>query len=144
MLILDAAAMDFRSQVCGGEKVIQDHNMSLARKAGDVIAEMFGTEVMDNKTGSLRQCAFSNVRLPIEIGNGAGQVKPENADLVATWMKWAADPMHTFQIFLYRGHWYWRISGQIYVEMADFVKGANIAAGLCERVRKGEYLSKGN
>jgi len=138
-----AAAMQFRNQVCGGEGAVQSYNISLARKAGDELAKILGTDVMDNKSGSLRDCAFSNIRLPIEIGDQDGQVRQEHAGLVSEWMKEASQEFNTmFQIFLYQGSWWWRISAQVYLEMEDFLMGVEIAKVLCEKVRRREYLSR--
>ena len=114
----------------------------IARDGGQKAAEILGTEVMDNAEGSLTKCAFANVRLPLKIGDGEGEVKRQDAAGVVEWLKRkASEEKDTYlQQILYRGNWWWRISGQIYLEVEDVVWGAGVVKELCERVRKGEHL----
>ncbi|KAI0006253.1 putative aminotransferase family protein [Xylariaceae sp. FL0662B] len=147
------AALDFRNQVCGGEASIREYCRSVAQRSAAIAAEILGTDIMDCPGSSLRDCFFANIRLPLEldtednISNSAsqprqGKVDPKHADKVSKWFKATGvrESGVYFQTILYRGTWWWRISGMVYVEEADFRKGAEVLKGLCERVRKGEHV----
>ena len=91
------AALNFRQNLCkGGEEGIYDYIRDIAQRGADLLALLLGTEVMDEKdegrglktmgsleasdrregknwAGSLRDCAMSNVLLPIHI-EGANTV----------------------------------------------------------------------
>ncbi|RYP11102.1 hypothetical protein DL764_000260 [Monosporascus ibericus] len=132
------AALKFRNEVCGGEAAIQEYSISIAQRAGAITAEILGTEIMDCPGSCLRKCNFSNVRLPIDLDSTPFPEK------VVDWLKrtGTSESGMYYQTVLYRGHWYWRISGTIYLEQADYRKGAEVLKGLCERVRKGEHVPK--
>ncbi|KAI1208363.1 putative aminotransferase family protein [Annulohypoxylon truncatum] len=137
------AARNFRNDVCGGEAAIQVYCHRVAQESAAVAAEILGTSIMDCPGSCLRDCAFANVRLPLDIGtDGPGKVDPAHANKVSDWFKktgYRENGIY-FQTVLYRGVWWWRISGMIYVEVEDFRKGAEILKGLCERVRNGEHV----
>ena len=110
----------------------------MARRGGEVAAEILGTEVMDSAGSCLRDCSFANVRLPVDL---AATPSP---DAVTPWLKVTgnAESGIYYQTILYRGHWYWRLSGTVYLEEADFHRGAEVLKALCERVAKGEHVPK--
>lgn len=110
----------------------------MARRGGEVAAEILGTEVMDSAGSCLRDCSFANVRLPIDL---AATPSP---DAVTPWLKVTGNAENGiyYQTILYRGHWYWRLSGTVYLEEADFRRGAEVLKTLCERVAKGEHVPK--
>lgn len=107
---------------------------------------------MDTPGSCIRDCYFANVRLPLELGNGSGvdvsspgkkkEVDPAHADAVSDWFKETGvrESGVYFQTVLYRGVWYWRVSGMVYVGVEDFKRGAEVLKGLCERVCKGEHI----
>lgn len=85
-LLSVAAALDFRQQVCGGEKRITTYCHALAIEGGELVAGILGTETMRNKEGDgelvanmvpsslpYRECELMalveqiNIRLPIEF-----------------------------------------------------------------------------
>lgn len=137
------AARDFRNNVCGGEIAIQQYCHLVAQQSAAVAAEILGTSIMDCPGSCLRDCAFANVRLPLELGtDGPGKIDPAYAHKISDWFKQTGyrENGTYFQTVCYRGVWWWRISGMIYVEVEDFRKGAEILKGLCERVRNGEYI----
>ncbi|MCJ1245774.1 hypothetical protein MMC30_002978 [Trapelia coarctata] len=138
------SALQFRQDICGGEEAIMQYCIDLARKGGDRAAEILGTEVLDNATGSMRNCAFANVRLPLEIGEGQGMVRESEAGKVGLWI--AERAVEEFETFLaaafYQGHWWWRVSAQVYLELKDIEWGAGVIKELCERVRTGEWSEK--
>lgn len=136
------AALSFRHSICGGEKAIMQYCMTIAHSGGARAAEVLGTEVMDNAEGTLTRCAFANVRLPLEVGNAQGVAHNGLEGQVSQWlMKRCAEEYDMFlAIIFYRGSWWWRISGQIYLELMDIERGARGILVLCQRVRSGDYL----
>ena len=135
-------ALKFRRQVCGGEEKIMTYCEGISSEAGRLAVEILGTEVMENETKTLTKCAFTNVRLPLEIGDGPGQILEKDMYLVAVWM--TAIVVRESDIYLpvyFHARKFWiRFSGQIYLELGDFEKGARALKRLCERVKSGEYL----
>ena len=137
-----ATAMEFREKVCGGEPNIMDYCIRLAKDGGELVAQILGTEVLRNKSGSSMQCAFANVRIPIEYGNGPGKIPLADIGKVAQFIATESAKLQTFfTIILFQGAHWWRISAQCYLEMADIEWGANKMKELCERAKKSEYSS---
>ncbi|KAI1775502.1 putative aminotransferase family protein [Hypoxylon cercidicola] len=134
------AALDFRNNVCGGESAIRAYCHKVAQESAAVVAEIMGTEIMDTPGSCIRDCYLVNIRLPLELG--PGKVDPAYAHTVSDWFKETGirESGMYFQTVLYRGLWYWRISGMVYVEVEDFRRGAEVLKGLCERVRRGEHI----
>ncbi|KAI1073829.1 putative aminotransferase family protein [Whalleya microplaca] len=147
-------ALDFRNQVCGGEASIWDYCHSVTQRSAAVAAEILGTDIMDCPGSCLRNCFFANIRLPLKLDTEdtsslaseprQGKVDPKHAAKVSDWFKSTGvrESGIYFQTLLYRASWWWRISGMVYVEEADFRKGAEVMRGLCERVRKGEHVTE--
>ncbi|MCJ1478106.1 hypothetical protein MMC13_006782 [Lambiella insularis] len=136
------SAISFRSTICGGEERIMSYCRMLALEGGDRAAEILGTEVMDNSTHSMRDCAFANIRLPLRIGEGNGMVREGDKMAVAQWLgvRGTEEWETYFAVVLYRQQWWWRFSAQIFLEVADAEWGARVLKGLCERIRGGEWL----
>ncbi|KAI2468335.1 aminotransferase family protein-like protein [Annulohypoxylon bovei var. microspora] len=138
-------ALKFRAQVCGGEEKVRDYCINLAREGGELMATILGTEVLENKTGTLRGCSFTNVRLPLEVteefqeGRHMGKVPVKEAKAVADWI--TITTVEEFDTFIatryYAGAFWIRISSQIYLDRADFEWAAGVLLDLCSRVRKG-------
>lgn len=142
-------AIKWRASVGGEEKIMQ-YTQDLAKKAAHRAAEILGTEVLDNKTGSLtREVALTNTRLPLEyaeieaVGVKAGVKKEDVGTEVRIWMsKVLIDESDTFMaLMFYGGAWWVRWSGQVYLDLEDFEWGAEKLKALCERVRKGEFAA---
>lgn len=131
----------------GGEAVIRKYCHELARAAGQHVASVLGTEVLENSTGTLGECCMSNVRLPIsldrvyQVAAEAGISKEDVGIEVRDWMKkLSSNEYDTFiMIYWYGGRWWTRLSAQVYLEMRDFERAAEILASLCKRVEKGEW-----
>jgi len=155
-------AIRWREEHLGGEQAVRKYCEDLARAGGKRIAEILGTRVLDNDSGSMSSCAMTNVCLPIEIastddgdssavttkdGGGAagGRVMVPAADVpkVLQWMQREL-PEHydTFvPTYLFQGELWARISAQVYLEMDDFVWTAEVLQKLVARVGKGDYKS---
>lgn len=137
-------ALEFRREVCGGEGVIMEYCEELSSEAGRLAAEIFGTVVMENSTKTLTECAFTNVRLPLEIGDGPGQIREKDMYLVAVWMTAMLTRESDIYspVFFHARKFWTRFSGQIYLDLAEFYKGARALKALCERAKSGEYLQQ--
>ncbi|KAL8686211.1 MAG: hypothetical protein Q9218_007268, partial [Villophora microphyllina] len=137
-------ALRFRDEVSGGEEKIMKYCESVANEGGHKAAEMFGTEVMNNAEKTLTKCCMTNVRLPLKLGDGEGEVKKTDAFQAVGWMaKTLVDQHDLFAPPYFHGGFFWvRFSGQIYVEVDDFVKAAKVLKGLCENIQKGEHLQR--
>lgn len=137
-------ALKFRREVCGGEGKIMKHCEEISSEAGRRVAEILGTNVMDNETKMITKCAFTNVRLPLEIGNGRGQILEKDMYLVAVWMTamLVRESDIYSPVFFHARRFWTRLSGQIYLDLGDFEKGARALKALCERAKSGEYLQQ--
>ena len=137
-------ALKFRREVCGGETKIMEYCDQISDEAGRLAAQIMGTEVMENKTKTLTECAFTNVRLPLEIGDGQGQILEKDMYRVAVWM--TAMLMKESDVYLpvfFHANQFWtRLSGQIYLDLGEFEKGARALKKLCGRAKKGEYVQE--
>ncbi|KAI1106605.1 aminotransferase family protein-like protein [Jackrogersella minutella] len=138
-------ALKFRAQVCGGEESVMNYCKNMAREGGELMASIMGTEVLKNKTGTSRDCCFTNVRLPLEVtddpqeGRHTGKVPVREAKAVADWITiTTVDEFDTFIATRYYAGAFWiRISSQIYLDRRDFEWAANVLLDLCNRVMKG-------
>ena len=135
-------ALKFRQEVCGGEEQIMRYCEEVSNGAGRLAVEILGTDIMENETKTLTKCAFVNVRLPLEIGDGQGQVREEDMYRVAFWMtEMLMNELDLFSPIFFHARKFWtRFSGQIYLDLCDFEEGARALKSLCERVKSGEYL----
>ena len=135
-------ALKFRRDVCGGEKEIMTYCERISNEGGEKIAEILGTEIMENGEKSLAKCALTNVRLPLIIGDGPEKIPKTDTITVAIWMTEILAKVHDVYLpaFIHAGAFWTRLSGQVYLELEDCIKGARILRDLCERARGGEYL----
>lgn len=138
------AALKFRDDICGGEDSIRAYNTRLAVEGGKRIAEILGTETMED-AGNLHRCFFANVRLPIAIGDGRAEVREKDVLRVVEWIveKLVDDFDMYLGVFVHAGKIWTRLSGQIYIDMQDVVQGGLALQKICERVQAGEYLQQG-
>jgi selenocysteine lyase/cysteine desulfurase len=137
-------AIKWRQEVCGGEERIESYCKDLARKGGQRVADILGTEVLDNKEHTISDCCMVNIRLPLAVGEGE-VVKPGSEAKVLLWMlKTAVDEYKTYlQLFPFQGGLWIRISAQIYLEIDDFEWAGKTLKELCGKVEKGEFLNEG-
>lgn len=118
-----------------------DHCKNISNEGGRKMAETLGTEVMENSTNTLTECCMTNIKLPITIGEGLGEVKVKDAFAVVAWLAQKLNEEYDMFAppFYHGGHFWTRLSGQIYLEIEDFIAAAQAYKGLCERLRSGEY-----
>lgn len=122
--IAAATAAEFRRDVCGGEHAIISYSWDLARKAADLYAKELNAEILvgggpeddlDIRT------AMINLYLPFE----AYGIPKENYGEAC--VKLTSNLVHKYKVYVpfsvYNGRPLIRISGQTYLEMADFEDG---------------------
>ncbi|KAI1809689.1 aminotransferase family protein-like protein [Poronia punctata] len=146
-------ALRFRDEVCGGEAQIRSFCTSLAKLGGELMAYLMGTEVLQTKGGTSQECCFTNVKLPLDVvqssdegGVGVGPgwntgILPEEADAVAYWIteRSVRELDSYIAVRYYAGGFWTRISGQIYLERADFAWAAGALIELCGRAQRGDW-----
>ncbi|KAF2746058.1 aminotransferase family protein-like protein [Sporormia fimetaria CBS 119925] len=140
------AALEFRSKVCGGEAKIREYCYEIAVKGAQCMANILCTSVMSTQSGTMRQCAFANVELPLvfkskeEVDRSKGELDADEAVRVGAWIKkTAAMELDAYlQTAFHAGKLWVRVSGQIYLELEDFRWVAPRLRLLCERARSGE------
>ena len=135
--------MEFRQTICGGEKAIIQYSTNLAKTAGDAAAHILGTEVLDNKSGTLRQCAFANIRLPLKYGDDDGQKQIPLRDIGKVQQFIAEESVKAgtfFAVCFFGGALWWRVSASVVLDEEDVAWGARVMRGLCERAKAGAYV----
>lgn len=137
-------ALKFRREICGGEERILAYCEHISNEGGKKVADMLGTEIMENQDKTLTKCCMANVKLPLQIGEGSGQVKPSDTFAACAWMAQTLIREHNVFAppFFHDGFLWIRFSGQIYVEMEDFVAAAVVYQELCRRVGEGEHIQR--
>ena len=143
-------AIAWRRDVLGGEDRIMAYTWDLNKRGIRHVADALGTEFLENKKGTLTNCAMGNVALPIWVGE-AGRARAREGDVVleageeaAAAMKWfqwrLVDEFKTFMAVWVRWDRFWvRISAQVYLEMEDYEWAGRVLKELSERVAKGEF-----
>jgi selenocysteine lyase/cysteine desulfurase len=151
-------AIKWREEI-GGEAKILEYQQTLAKEGGRRVAEILGTEVIDNKTGTLTNCAMVNVFLPLVIvdevpsdkANDSGdrgkkgnvRVPHKSAYPLTQWM--LDTMMSDYQTFIalgvHRNRWFARLSAQVYLDMEDFEWAGNTLRELCDRAAKHELVA---
>lgn len=146
--IVTKDAIAWRKDVCGGEERIRSYLWDLNKKGSKYVAEQLKTEVLENKKGTLTDCAMGNVALPIWIGEKGANAQDDDVVLTeedsvkaGQWMmKIMKDEHHTLMPLFELGGRVWvRISAQIYLDMQDYEYAVKVLKDLTARVAKGEY-----
>ncbi|KAI0407206.1 aminotransferase family protein-like protein [Xylaria palmicola] len=145
-------AVKFRNEICGGEEKVRAYCIGLAKQGGELMATLMGTEVLGNKAGTLGECCFTNVRLPLDVEQESEAANTEerggilhgDAEAVANWItERSVNEFDTFIAVRYyaNGGFWTRLSGQIYLDQADFAWAAGVLLDLCARARRGDWKS---
>lgn len=145
-------ALRFRQVVCGGEENIRSYCQTIALTGGQRMAEILHTEILENQSGSINKSCFVNVRLPLQIAQTSVTVSVKSeiehfsisssdAPKIAKWVEETSIKEYDTMIITkyYSGGLWARISGQIYLEMADFEWAAQRLKDLCLRVEQGHW-----
>ncbi|KAL6358945.1 hypothetical protein LRP88_09143 [Fusarium phalaenopsidis] len=139
------AALEFRSRACGGEAAIREYCVDLARTGGRTVAEILGTETLPAPTG--RHVGFANVRLPLAVQSHATSVEgipAKDVDAVINFMfrKFTEDYYTFINVLYFSGALWARLSATVYLDLDDFKYGGMVLKKLCQRIDKGEYLTR--
>lgn len=134
-------ALKFRDEVCGGEARIRGHCMDIARTGGAAVAEQLGTEVLEAKSDSGRNCCFAVVRLPIRREELC--LSEEDGPVVAKWMqeKMPAEYETYIPIKFFKDGFWCRLSDQIYLTLEDSQKAATILIDISHRAKAREWAT---
>ncbi|KAJ5805232.1 hypothetical protein N7474_011119 [Penicillium riverlandense] len=150
------AALKFRKEICGGEDAVMRYCQMIANEGADIVAAALGTKVLqepDLKPGEasqMRACALTTVQLPIAVAgdqdgampSGASvTLTPEEADRASEFCHWTLLRKYdTFVPVFRHGSWLWtRLSGQVYLEKADFEWLGGVLGELCEQIARKEF-----
>ncbi|OTB03835.1 hypothetical protein M426DRAFT_321332 [Hypoxylon sp. CI-4A] len=127
-------AIAWREQTFGGEARIIEYIQTLAKEGGKKTAEILGTEILDNKSGTATKCGAINVALPLD---------PEEASRASDWIldRLMYDYKTFLPIFFHGGRPWVRISAQVFLEIEDFEWAGRVLLELCERVKRGDHLT---
>jgi hercynylcysteine S-oxide lyase len=138
------AALKYREQI-GCEAAILNYNQTLARSAGKRVAALLGTEVLENKDGTLGNCCMSNVKLPLKLTEVQSVAKNDTVGFeVLNWITslLVRDYGTFIAVMFYADAWWVRLSGQVYLEEKDFEWAAGVLGEICGRVLRGEFLEE--
>ncbi|KAF9884292.1 hypothetical protein FE257_001922 [Aspergillus nanangensis] len=143
------AALEFRRNICGGEKHIYQYLDQLAREGLGLVAASLNTEVLRGDLDSAHLNGMGAVRLPIAIAYQPGCDHRE-----APWANLDNSEVHSAIEFIwsflgthgmwmpiwgYRD-WLWvRLSAQVYLEKADFERLGEILKEACGKIRLGQF-----
>ncbi|KAK8052255.1 hypothetical protein PG993_003640 [Apiospora rasikravindrae] len=141
-------ALQWRKEVLGGEERILEYTQTLAREGGKRAAEMLGTEVLENSTGTLGRCSMTNVALPMRFttDGGDGALSATEVPVVMGWILGRLmEDYNTFiPLFHGNGKIWARLSAQVYLEVEDFEWAGRALLEICQRVAAGEYRGAAN
>ena len=143
MCVKDAIA--WRRDVLGGEDRIISYLQDLNKRGIARVAEILGTEFLENKAATLTNCPLGNVRLPLRVGEegdgGSVSVSPEEWPRVVNWMERVfVNEYKTFVAHVKVDNRVWvRISAQVYLDLQDYEFAGNMLKEICERIGRGEY-----
>ncbi|KAI1499230.1 pyridoxal phosphate-dependent transferase [Biscogniauxia marginata] len=128
-------AIQWRKEVLGGEARISEYIIALAKEGGKEVARILGTEVLDNKTGTMSNCSMTNIALPLSITEASAATEW----ILKTMMK---DYKTFLPLFIIEDRFWVRISAQVYLDIDDFKWAGHTLLELCTRVKKGEHQSE--
>ncbi|PFH59413.1 hypothetical protein XA68_12415 [Ophiocordyceps unilateralis] len=135
----------------GGEDRIVSYLWWLAKQGGRRVAQLLGTSVIDNRQGTLTDCAMVNVWLPVRVISSPSPshaIEPHHLLLAesesSAAIAWATSTLvseyKTFiPISVHRGRWFIRLSAQVYLDLDDFEWAGRTIKEVVERLRLGEY-----
>lgn len=152
------SALEYRSTVLGGEENIRRHCFDLAKQGGTRMAEILGTDVLDNRSGSLSQCCFTMVRLPLNFSQGrvsnveeskegaSKRLMSEDGPDLVKWIMETLMREHDTWIpgKFFQGAAWMRVSAQTYLEPADFIWAAEVLQKLCQRIMSEDVSRRDN
>lgn len=123
--LVAAEAIKWRKEVCGGEEAIMTYIKKLTKDGGKAVAKILGTQVLENKTETLTECALVNVKLPLVVGEQG--LESEEVAKVASWMfQTSISEYKTFMPISHGsdGQMWVRLSAQVYLDLVCIVLGS--------------------
>lgn len=134
-----STTMRFRQDVCGGEDNIRRYCQRIAHEGGTHMANILGTETLDNRSHTLSRCSFTNVKLPLSLAEL--DATPAEGTKVAKWIQEKLPQEYETYIptKFFQGEFWSRLSGQIYLTLEDFDWAAKTLQDLCGRAKAGEW-----
>lgn len=139
------AALEWRKKLMWngdvGENAIMTYTRDLARRGGEFVAVLLGTEVLENDTGTLGACNLTNVRLPLPKSS------EEELTRIGAWIqKTMTFEYHTaVNVFVFssvtiNNSAVWvRLSSQVYLNLLDFEAAGRALKEVCGRAARGEW-----
>jgi selenocysteine lyase/cysteine desulfurase len=118
-----------------GEEAIIAYGLHLARTGGQIVADILGTEVLENDEGTLGNCAMTNIRLPLALSPAAcDATTPKD---VGSWiMETRITKRSTsVSVFPYAGAWWVRLSAPVYITCEDFRTAGLQLRKICEHLK---------
>lgn len=110
-----SAALDYRKSI-GGEEAIRAYTHDIAVKGGQVVADILGTQVMENSTKTLT-ANMVNVELP------PFKSSKTDGEIAALYLHKLIYEHNTMAaVYKNNNKWWVRLCGQIYVDLDDFKK----------------------
>lgn len=134
-------AIKWRQDVCGGEEKIREYCIQLSRNGGHRVADILGTQVLDNTANTLSDCCMINILLPIQkptVGDGSLVMDEQGVESTVTeWMQQTMIKQYqTFMpIFPFQELWWVRLSGQVYLDDSDFEWAGWTLKSLCDSIQ---------
>ena len=138
-------AIRFRQEVCGGEQAIREYSRRLAWDGAKVIADMLKTRVLSLPS---TDSPMANLLLPLDFDD-EGKLMVDSKSTSTTFgqtIDWLGRTMakryNTFMaIMAYQGSLWIRTSGQVYLELDDFVEAGRMLKTLCEEIGSGAIVT---
>lgn len=126
-----------------GEDAALAYVHDLARKSGKIVSKILETDTLENESGTLGLCCFSNVRLPLSEPQLAGGDTAARAKIGQWIVKKLVEEYNTFIAIIFFGDSWWvRLSAQVYLTEGDFFWAGDTLKEVCGRVCKGEWKEK--
>ncbi|CAO3610736.1 unnamed protein product [Mucor hiemalis] len=123
------AALQYRESI-GGEAAIREYCHEIAVKGGQLVAEMFGTQILENSTGTLT-ANMVNVELPPFISSKS------DGEIAAFYVRKSLYEYNTIlHVYKTNKRWWVRLSGQVYLELDDFQKAGEAVLAITRELNK--------
>lgn len=124
-------ALKFRESL-GGEEAIMKHNHDLAVQGGELVAKIFGTEVLENDEKSLT-VAMVNIRIPL-----TNPIISDKEVVQAFIDKLIYEHDCMAPVYKHNNNWYTRFSAQVYTDLSDFELVAKAILKVCKELESTE------
>lgn len=142
-------AIAWRRDVLGGEDRILAYLWDLNKRGIAKVAEILDTSYLENKAGTLTNCAMANVTLPLWVGErgrerapeGHTVLRKEKANTAFNWiqMTLVEEYKTSMAVYYWRDRFWVRISAQVYLDMEDYEWAGRTLKEVCARVAKEEF-----